>query len=183
MVTTTGAEQQDNGLWVKVEEGQNISDEEVQSALENPKDNFDAADATRSLLGFARSRHAEGEVCTELLVGGDGSKSMIQVIVAARDDQLDILATALCIDETGNPSSCFTTRGKQALTLVASYWSTYPDAPLILVSSEGVPHRVLALLHDRSWSLGQMTASHLQQLRSWSKNEPDARVAFGISPS
>lgn len=172
-------------IWNRISKAEKIDGEELHAALDATEDNQDASEATRALLGFIRSLCTNrNQMCTELVVGGDSSSSMVQIITAAGDEELDLLATAIAIDGTSEePISCCSARGREALTLVASYWTVYPEAPLLFVPSDGNkgPQRVLALLQGQPrWTTAPMTAAHLAQLRRWAQNKPDAHVAFMI---
>jgi hypothetical protein len=170
-------------LWTRIDGSEKIGEEELHAALEATEDNLNASEATRSLLGFARVLlNKSDDTCAELVVGGEGSSSLTQIIIAAGNDgELDILATAVAVNESSRePTPCCSARGRVALTLIASYWSSYPKAPLLLIPTGKRPQRVLATLQGLGWTTAPMTAAHLGQLRVWAKSEPDARVAFMI---
>lgn len=180
-----------SSLWERVKSQEIIASEELDDLLDNFEEtNLDAADSARAVIGFIRSQSDnESSFAAEVLIGGDGSETLLQIIVATDASSsgaaaLDVIATGLCVKENDDDAPampCCTARAKRAMTLIASYWCAHPEAPLLVVPDGQTPKRVLAALKNKPWTTGPMSAAHLAKMRQWAAGDPEAQVGFKVN--
>lgn len=114
-----------------------------------------AANSTAMLLRTGRD--------AEVFVGGDDSKSLIQVLGGSQGGELDIVCSLLIPTD---PVQCVgTARGIDALQLLAVFWERYPQAPLLVPRGDGHAH-VTCSLSNKDWTVAPLSAQHIGKLHS-----------------
>ena len=142
-----------------------LSSDEFRTFLSASKFGNDAHQAASSAAMLLRSGyHAEA------FVGGDDSKSMLQLLGATttsssegEGDNLDVVCSLLIPTD---PVQCVgTARGVDALQLLGCFWERHPSAPLLVPQGERHVH-VTCSLAEKEWTMAPLSAKQLGRLRS-----------------
>jgi hypothetical protein len=116
----------------------------------------------------------------EIYVGGDDSPLLVQILGASGDaDELDVMATVLLPQE--DVMSVFSVRGPRVKSLLASFWTHRPTAPVV-VDRRGTYAPVLCGLRDQAWSMGHLCAAHIKKLRQREDTTEDLDIHVPAEP-
>ena len=126
-----------------------------------------------ALLMFIRN-----EKCEELCIGGEsGSSSLLQIHACIDEtDNVDIIASFLKpgTDDINNVAAA---RHQPALNLIAAFWRTFPETPLLMADKNGDYGHVVCGLEAKEETWAPFSLSQWRTLRRVATGENE-RVAF-----
>ena len=144
-------------MWHSLGE-RHVSSDEWDAALERQSADIPpaAAVAASNCVVACKSLH-------ELLVGGDDSPCLIQVLSATDEGGNDDMLASVLLPED-DVRVAFSARGTGVLRLLASFWIYRPSAPVV-IPSHGTYTPLLCRLPDKDWTVGVLSAAHVQRLQ------------------
>lgn len=118
----------------------------------------------------------------EVLVGGDDSPCLVQLLAAGRTEgaaDVDVLASVLL--PTEEVAIVYTTRGDGVHRLLASFWTWRPNSPTVLVRAGTYVPLLCSLrgVDTEHWSVGPLSAAHVRLLQN-SQEGAEADMALQI---